>query len=203
MRVEIVLQKERQVPVREILTSVWQQRWKEWCEEARVDTPIIVPAFPDKPREEGSRTGDKPIYVPPELSTTESLPLLGKIFGIGNYSVKEGHLPQNIVDHSGWRYIEASQNPSYAGLNEEALRTALSNLGREGVTLNEEIIASHFTKLLTGRFLDEGIWVMVLGTRKAGRALNLSFYPDGEFMCTYDWGGEKRLLRGARSSTSC
>lgn len=199
MRVEIVTFKERQIPVQKIITSFWQARWERG--EEKVERKITVSTFPDT-REGFERhlmIGDKPIYVPPELD----LPTVGKIFRLYNYNIMDGHLPSDVVDHAGWRYVQVSLRPPYLGPSEEEVKKALLESGREGITLTEEIIASHYIKELTGHFLDEGIWVRLLGTTRNGSALNVWFYPDGEFRSGSGPSYSKLPTIGARSSVPC
>lgn len=199
MRVEIVTFKERQIPVQEILTSFWRAKWEK--EGEKVGLKVVVPTFADTREnlEIHLGIGDKPIYVPLELD----LPTIGKIFRLSNYNVSNGYLPSDVVDHSGWRYVQVSSGPSYLGLSEDEVREVFLREGREGFTLIEEIIASYYIKELTGHFLDEGNLVRLLGTIKEGFAMNVRFYPDGEFASGFGPEHSKNRSIRSRSSVVC
>jgi hypothetical protein len=63
--------------------------------------------------------------------------------------------------------------------NEKQLREAISSQGGEEPTLNEYIIASQASKLLTGKYLDGATWSRILGSRSVGDVVGARFGSGG------------------------
>lgn len=175
----------------EAVTSSWRLRWQAWGE--KVGLNIIVSDF------EGSQAdlsehllrGDRPFYVPSELSVQARRHILGKIWpAMKSYSIAaENTSVTNKVDHSGWRYTEASTNAPFLDTKEKNLRDKINKVeaDRESLTATEYIIASQDHKLLTGEYFDQGTtWSRLLGSRSAGWVVSVSFDPDGYL--SVDWG---------------
>ncbi|OGE30729.1 hypothetical protein A3C59_03370 [Candidatus Daviesbacteria bacterium RIFCSPHIGHO2_02_FULL_36_13] len=165
----------------EAVTSSWQLEWRVRGEQVGLN--IAVPAF------EGSQAdlnehilrGDRPIFVPTELSTQATRHLLGKIWpAMQSHSVAENTSVTNEVDHSGWRYTEATTNAPYLDTTEKQLKDQLKKANREGLTATEYIIASQDHKLLTGEYFDQGsTWSRLLESRLGGEVVDADFYSDG------------------------
>lgn len=167
----------------EAVTLSWRLRWRVWGE--KVGLNIAVPDF------EGSQAdlsehllkGDKPFYVPTEISTQATRHLLGKIWPVmQSYSVAENTGVTNEVDHSGWRYTEATTDAPFLETKEGDLRNKIKKIedGREGLTVTEYIIASQDHKLLTGRYFDQGdTWSRLLGSRGDGKVVDAGFHSGG------------------------
>lgn len=167
----------------ETVTSNWQLRWGVWGE--KVGLNITVPDFEGSQRDlnEHLSKGDRPFYVPTELSTQITRHLLGKIWpAMQSHSVAENTNVTNEIDHSGWRYTEGSTNAPFLNTREDDLRNKIKKVeaGREGLTATEYIIASQDHKLLTGEYFDQGsIWSRLLGSRSDGGVVIAYFRPSG------------------------
>ncbi len=74
-------------------------------------------------------------------------------------------LPQ--IPNTGWRYTENILIPPYLGTNRHQLAEALIAKNRDGMTINEYLVASLASFFINGRFFDEdGYWTRLLGTKK-------------------------------------
>lgn len=168
------------------VTKTYQAIWRERAE--RIGMAITVPEFPGSGEDlqEHLAKGDKPFFVPEELSTQQTRYLLGRMFPkMQSYAVQE-YPVTNEVDHSGWRYTEASTDAPYLNTTEETLRKKIERKGkeratlREGLTLSEYIIASQDHQLLTGEYFDQGsTWVRLLGSRVDGCVVLAHFHSGG------------------------
>lgn len=174
----------------EAVTSSWQRRWEVWGVEIGLN--IAVPAFEGSQQDlnEHLLREDRPFYVPTELSTQATRHLLGKVWpAMRSQAVAENTPVTNEVDHSGWRYAEASTNAPFLDTKEGDLRNKIKKVedGREGLTATEYIIASQDHKLLTGEYFDQGsTWSRLLGSRRDGKVVLAHFYPDGCLFVGWD-----------------
>ena len=168
----------------EAVASNWQLRWRVWGEQVGLN--IAVPDFGGSQEglNEHLLKGDKPFYVPSELSTQATRHLLGKIWpAMQSHAVAENTPVTNEVDHSGWRYTEASTNAPLLDTKEGDLRNKIKKVeaGREGLPATEYIIASQDHKLLTGEYFDQGpTWSRLLGSRGGGGIVDASFDRGGD-----------------------
>ena len=186
----------------ESVTKYWQTLWQVW--EARAGLVIPVPNFPDTKEglAEHERKGDKVIYVPEDLSTQEDRYLLAKIWPeMGSYSTEKGNTVKNQISRSGYLYIETSVDAPNLNINEEELKELFESQGREGMNLTEYIIGSQDSKLISGRYFDEGSTVSsLLGSRRLARVVYANFVPDGRLEAVSSIGRRNRNLNlGGRS----
>lgn len=163
------------------VTRGWQTRWIVWGE--KVGLNIIVPDFPgtQESLNEALRRGDKPIYVPPELSTQDKRHLLGRIWPqMQSHAVGEGNTVTNEANHTGWRYTESAIDAPNSNTTEGQLRKIFEGMGRAGLTVTEYIIASQDAKALEGRYFDGGpTWSLLLGSLLEGGVVYAYFHSNG------------------------
>ena len=175
-----------------------------WAEDGRgVDISVSVPECPftQEKLREMRRERRGPIYLPEALSTQESRYLLGKMFPkMKSHSVEEGNTVTNEVVHSGWRQFDMSIDAPHLGTNESQLKAAMA-LGDEIPILNEFIFASQVSKLLTGKYLDEGTLSRILGSRRDGRVVRAHFDSAGSLDVHSFWNpGHRSSHLGGRFS---
>lgn len=141
----------------------------------------------------GRRVG----YLPPELATQEQRHLLGVIFPhMQSHDVQTGNTVTNEVDRFGWFDYEASVHAPHLFTTEDVLRKVMEKEDGLGMNLNEYIIASNDSKVLTGEYLDESrTWSRLLGSRRRGYVMNARFDGNGSLhiysaMSLKDQGGD-------------
>lgn len=171
----------------EIVTLEWQNIWKRWGE--KVGLTLTVSDFPDSEEVRYKmKLGAKPIYIPPELSNPDALPIFARMWPKTRSYLLTGNLSINENVHSGWRYVESTPNIQYEFLSEVQLKRFLQDEGREGLTLNEYIIASEHSKISNGKFFDEnGSWTRLLSSNIQGKTLSVGFYPEGDLRFGSGW----------------
>lgn len=179
---ELTIEEYRNSPTSpEKATAFWQAFWAE--NSKKVDILVSVPKCPYTQEQlEDMRRKDKgPIYVPEEFSTQKTRHLLGKMFPeMQSHSVEKGNSVINEVQNFGWRGFDMSVNAPHLKTNESQLKSALVSNGEEEPTLNEYIITGQASKLLTGKYLDEGVTVSrILGSRHDGGVVGAYFASDG------------------------
>lgn len=134
---------------------------------------------------QGRRVG----YLPPQLATQQNRHLLGEMFpGMRSDSVQEDNPVTNDENPSGWFDYETSIDAPYLNTTEPQLRETVAKEGREPLTLNQYIIASLDSELLTEQYLDEGATAARLGSRHGGRVVSAYFDQDGHL--SVGWGLE-------------
>lgn len=182
----------------ERVTTFWQAFWAE--NGRKVGISISVPECPFTGEQlENIRIINKgPIYIPNELSTQRDRHLLGKMFPkMQSYSVEEGNTVTNEV-RSGWRQFDMSVDAPHLGTDENQLREVMVSQGDEEPSLNEYIVASQASKLLTGKYLDEGTRSRIFGSRYDGVVVHAHFLSGGYLRVDSLWdsGGHRSDLGG-------
>ncbi len=167
----------------EAVTSSWQLKWGVWGE--RVGLNVTVPDFEGSQQDlnEHLLRGDRPVFVPAEISTQGTRHLLGKIWpAMQSHCVAENTRVTNEKEHSGWRYTEGTTNAPFIDTKEQDLKDKIKKVeaGREGLNATEYIIASQDHKLLTGEYFDQGsTWARLLESRLVGSVVDARFFPYG------------------------
>lgn len=105
----------------------------------------------DQISEEGRRIG----YIPHDLATDKKLPYLAAVFPSMHPSGISLNSISNELNSSGWFDYDASENTPNTYTNETELRNLFASRGRDGMNLNQYIVASQDSKLLTGKYLEE------------------------------------------------
>lgn len=170
----------------ETVTQTFQAIWRVrqgMLRAERVDLEFSVPECPytEEQLKHLERLGRRVGYLPEELATQASRHLMAKIWPqMGSRSVQEGNTVTNGVNRSGWFDYEAQVGAPHLDTTEDSLRKAVKKEERLGMNLNEYIIASQDSKLLTGKYLDEALtWIRLLGSRDKGDVVRVGFDADG------------------------
>lgn len=169
--------------------TIWQERERR-LREAGVDLSLAVPSCTYTQEElkqlesEGRRVG----YLDPKLATQKARHLLATIWPeMGSYTVQEGNSVRNEGNRHGWFDYEVAIDAPYTKTSEDQLRTEARNLGLEGLTLNQYIVAGQDSKLFTGKYLDQDrTRVRLLGSRDGGLVVSALFDGDGRLVVRWD-----------------
>lgn len=174
------------VSVSKTVTRGLQEIWKKI---GRGEIDIHVPPFPgtDKDISKHARQGEIALSFPTNFSKAGDAALLARVL---NVSPKEPEVDlskvSNLSDHFGWRWVYVGEKLPYGtlpytGLNNDETREALQRDGREGLTLNDALIASCLIKELRGDFLERVWYTRVTESTLDGEPFSLAFDRDGRF----------------------
>ncbi|MDP3994460.1 MAG: hypothetical protein Q8P91_01345 [bacterium] len=161
----------------ELLTESIRAFWEEAGH--RIGKNIVVDKFPlgaEKIKEEREQRDRMAIFVPDNVNWED----LGKIFPeIGNWGLALGNPPFDIINNSGWLWIEASVDAPN--------RYITPKEGSQGQSLKTYIIGSQISKLLTGKYFDQdGTSSKLLGCFTAkGSAIRCRFEKHGYLVTFY------------------
>lgn len=186
----------------ELVDRTWQTIWKVWGEN--INHTFQVPSC-DRTSEGlvGLREkGRAVLLVPDELYTKEGLILLGRMFPtMQSWSVMEGTTVTNDHDKGGSIDIEMDIDAPNRNTNEMQAMDTLKREGRRGQRLTTFIVGSQFSKLSSGRYLEESFtWSRVPGSRDGIHVLNAGFSSDGSLYVDWSLGSQNRYpLLGFRS----
>jgi len=165
----------------ELVDTTWQRIWKIWGES--INHAFQVPSCDRTSEElvELQKEGKAVLLVPDELYTKEGLVRLGRIFpNMRSWSVSEETTVINDHDNGGAIAIEMAIDPPHRNTNETQALAILKKQGLRGQRLATYIIGSQFSKLLTGRYLDEGSTSSrLLGSRRKDSVLSAGFVSSG------------------------
>lgn len=180
---ELTIEEYRKTPTSpEKVTAFWQAFWAE--NGGRIGSSISVPKclFTSEQLRNMRKKDKGPIYIPEEFSTQETRHLLGKMFPeMRSHSVEEENSVTNEVQNFGWRGFDMSVDAPHLETNESQLKSALVSNEEKEPTLNEYIIAGQASKLLTGKYLDEGATISrIFGSRGDGNVVGACFDSGGD-----------------------
>lgn len=163
------------------LTRVHQMLWDQRA--GSVQRQVAVTPCPYSADELAAmeQLGNRPGYLPAEFATQESRHLLSEIFPkLRSYAVLEDNVVTNDSNPSGWFDYETSVGCPYLHTTESELFDQVDADGRVLLNLNQYIVASLDSRVLTGQYLDEaGTWIRT-GSRVGGRIASARF--DGDEM---------------------
>lgn len=161
--------------------------------------------------------GRRLAYLPPEAATREGRHLLGQIFPkMDCYSVRPDNVVHNVASPSGWFDYEVAIDAPNGNLDQAELLAELDRRGHTLLSLNQYIVATQDSRLLTGSYLDEArTWLRVNSYLAEGELLAVRIDGDemavglgdeepfeGSLLLGYDVGvADRTPVCGARSST--
>jgi hypothetical protein len=137
----------------ELLTKFMRSFWQETGR--RIEKNCIVSEFPLSSEEIKKRgeNGQMAIFVPAEVTRID----LGKMFPkMTAWPVKKGNLNYDMVDSSGWLWVEASIDAPNRNATQEQLEKIFKREKKQGQSLRTYIIGGQISKLLTNEYFDEG-----------------------------------------------
>jgi len=157
----------------ELLTQFMSAFWQEAGQ--RIEKGYVVSEFPLKSKEikERAENGEMAIFVPEGVSRVD----LGKMFPkMGSWAVREGNSAVDVINNSGWFWIEASVDAPNRNTTQEQLEEKFKKERKQGQSLRSYIVGSQISKLLTGEYFDErSTWSRSLGSCDEGRVLSSCF----------------------------
>ncbi|HVZ67017.1 MAG TPA: hypothetical protein VG917_02040 [Patescibacteria group bacterium] len=159
-----------------VVKRTWQTIWSEWGkgEDLQVDVPY--PSISDL--HAADHYGDLVIMVPSGLDKK----MLGRMFPqMRNYRINAG-LGENTVGNGG--LLRVSTKQSNLNQTEGYLQDVAELIGRRPISEEEYIVASQFSKLLNGIYLDEKGFTRIAGMHE-GRMGRAQFFPQGNLYM--DW----------------
>jgi len=182
---------------------IWESREIKLREAGITDISVSVADCPyneedlRKLEEKGRRVG----YIPQPLSTQPGLIALAKIWPeIGDpYAFEKVHPEVKQTDRSGWFDYESGTDAPNVNTVESELNVSFLSDERAGMALNEYIIASQDSMLMTGRHLDERTSSRLLGSCYKGGVVRASFTPDGDLKVDRQDSYRRSPLVGGRS----
>lgn len=168
----------------ELVTQTHQAIWAIRGESIETSFDVVVCPYTQEELEKLEKDGKRVGYLPPELSTSQSREILGKMFpAMHRHSFEMGILVTitNDEDYAGWFDYEAGIESPYRNLKEYQYLERIKKEGRRMLTLNEYIVAGQDSKLFTGQYLDVTYTFSSsrLGSRRDGHIVDAGFYQDG------------------------
>jgi len=166
----------------ELITSTWQVVWQNWGERIGFNITVLALDRTQEELRELEKQGRGLAYVPEKLKSEGTRHVLGRIFPkMESDSVRVGsdYNVTNESRRSGWFDYEVRHKAPYLNTTDEQLKKEIASSGKEGMNLTEYIIASQFSKLTTGHYLDEKNWVLLLASRLGDGVVHARFSPVG------------------------
>ena len=181
----------------EKLTQFMSAFWQEAGQ--RIGKSYTVEAFPltSKELKERKERGEMAISVPQGISRVD----LGKMFPkMGSWSVEEGNSAKDIKDNFDCLWIESAVDAPNLNTTEAMLDEIAREKGKDGQSLRSYIIGAQISKVLVGKYFDEGATSSRLpGSRDGGRVLSASFDSGGSLSVgSYCFPGAHNGLLGGR-----
>ena len=169
----------------ELLTQFMRSFWQEAGQ--KIGRSIVVDKFPLTAKEikEKQEKGQMAIFVPAEVNRVD----LGKMFPkMESWAVQEGNSAVDVINNSGWFWIEASVDAPNRNTTQRQLEEKFKKEGKQGQSLRTYIVGGQVSKLLTNRYFDEGAtWSRLLGSRDEGRVLLAGFFSNGGLDVFSNW----------------
>lgn len=136
----------------ELVNKTWQTIWETWGTSIRHTFQVPPCDRTSEELAELQRQGKKVLLMPDELYERQGLELLKSIFRTGNWLSNN---VSNQENNGGCIDIEMALDSPYRDTTENKAMSILKKQNRTGQRLATHIVASQFSYLLTGRFLDE------------------------------------------------
>jgi len=178
----------------QFMCSFWAEAGQKTGKTYTVDNfPLIAEEIKER-----TKKGQMAIFVPAEVRMVD----LGKMFPeMGELAVQKVNSAVDTVGNSGWVWIEPFINAPNTDTTQEQLEDKFKKEGRQGQSLRSYIVGGQISKLLTGKYFDEGItWSRLLGSCDVGGVLSAGFNPDGSLDVDSVWGPDSHTeYMGGRS----
>ena len=163
----------------EAVTNFWQAFIRVSIENsgAEIDVPQVPPC--DRTPEELEalkQEGRMMVYNP-----GFSYPVHGKVFPkMNSYSVKEDSPIKDKGAKSGWVDVEMDIDSPNIDTKEDDLEKLFKSQKRNGMRLSTYIWAGQASKVLTGKYFDQGsTYSRLLSSSHDGSVVSASFFPVG------------------------
>lgn len=179
----------------ELTTFDFQQIWADRenkLRKAGVDLKITIPACPYTREElaQLERKCRRVGYLPQSLATQETRHLLVLIWPeMKGCSVQKGNTVTNTMVRSGWFDYETDLFAPNEDKTIKQIEELFKSQGREGMNLNEYIVASQDSRVFALRHLDQlqgFLWSRLLGSRHEGHVVCAQFNIFGNLYVGWD-----------------
>ena len=182
----------------ECLTQFMQSFWQEAGQ--RIGKNIIVDNFPltSKEIKEKQEKGYMAIFVPEGVTLVD----LGGMFPqMKSTAVQEGNSIEDVVNNSGWLWVEASGDAPNRNTTQGQLEKKFKKEGKQGQSLKTYIIGGQISKLLTDKYFDQRqTSSRLLDSSWGGRVLRAYFESGGYLFVGFHLDSEDScVLMGGRS----
>ena len=163
----------------EAVTNFWQTfiRVSIQHSEAEIDVPEIPPCDRTQEELEALRQEGRMMVYNPGFS----YPVHGKIFPkMNSYSVKEDSPIKDKETKSGWVDVEMDIDSPNTDTKEDDLEKIFKSQGRKGMRLATYILGGQASKVLTGKYFDQGsTYSRLLSSSFDGYVVDADFYSHG------------------------
>jgi hypothetical protein len=140
----------------EAATRAFREIWRERGAVIGADFDVAPCPYTEAELIALDAAGRRVGYLPPELATQRSRHLLAAIFPLlRSFALLEGNPVRNLDNPSGWFDYDATEEAPYLHTDEPDLLAAVAAEGRTLASLNQYVVATQDSKLLTGSYLDE------------------------------------------------
>lgn len=166
----------------ESVNKFWQTLWK--VEGSEIGRVFDVPSC-DRTAEELTELKEEKravLLIPDEFYTRAGLVLLGRMFpNMRSRFVQGGTTITNENNRGGCIDVEMDLKSPNGNTTQKNLEELAFSKGRNGQRLATYMVASQFSKLLTGHYFDEGdTWSRVPGSRDGDGVVSAHFSPGGD-----------------------
>lgn len=197
----------------ELITGFQKVLWAQISEISGIDMVVPVVAETQRDIEAKENKGKGIIFVPETFAGQAQRPLIAAAFKLidneyvpNNWSMQADNPVKNDIVHAGYRFVDMQIEAPNLKTNEKQARDLTGRgkpeEGAEGMNLSEYALAGFYSKLLTGRYLDEPTWSRLLSSSDDGRVVDASFYPRGSFYVSSALEpGHRNVGLGARFSS--
>jgi hypothetical protein len=184
------------------INNIWTAIYARYIGKAGLNIKLErIPPYSSDFLKRAREGGKALIYCPIELSGQEDRYHLGEMFPeMRRGGVMEGNYITNILKRFGWRWFDISLNAPNLRTFEWDLKKNLVINHAAKPTLNEYIIASKFSRITTGHYLDENNPSRILGSNFDGIPLLVSFEGRGGLWVRHLEADERSEKIGARFS---
>jgi len=132
------------------------------------------------PTVEGKRVKPLALYYPRELQGKEGLIRLGRMFNLGNWSVKKDTPILSTEIPAAWMGIEGTVDAPNRNTREDDFAKHAQKHNLLGQDLNLYILGSRFIKFLEDRHFDQGAtWSRLPASRDGDRMVDAHCHSDG------------------------
>lgn len=170
----------------EAVTNFWQTFIRVSIEDSGkgIDVPQVPPCDRTPGELEALRQEGRMMAYNPGLS----YPVLGKIFPkMNDYSVNEDSPIKDKGAKPIWVDVEIDIDAPNIDTTEEDLDKLFKSQGRKGMRESTYIWAGQASKVLTGKYFDQGsTYSRLLSSSNDGNVVHADFDPDGGLLV--DWG---------------
>lgn len=169
----------------ELVNRFWQTFLETSIESQGLDIPVPIVSCDRTQEELEALKKEGRMWIP---ETKLTYPQLGKIFPkTGSWALQEdSSIKDEYKEDAKGVDVEVDINAPNKNTTQQDLEKLFKKQGRNGMRLSTYILASQASKLLTNRYLDEGVTLSrLLGSRRGGRVVGANFNVNGSLRV--DW----------------